>query len=120
MKEYYWPQITKEKLLKLGFRFSPGYTCEECEAYITRVPVYKWNDITTLEAKIVAYLDEEVRISIIDKGSGGIYAAYELESVEKYPIIKIIDKNLNKILNKWGIRIKNENKTTHRNSSKTN
>ena len=116
MKEYYWPKITKEKLIKLGFKYSQGYSCEECDAYITRIPIYKWNDITTLEAKVVAYLDEEVRISIIDKGSGGIYAAYELESPEKYPIINIINKNLQKILRKWGIKIKYENQTSNRNS----
>ena len=115
-QEFYWQNVTKEKLLQNGFKYSRGFSCEESDAYIAYFPVYRYNFSILLDARIVAYLDGQVKIDIVDRCTKGIYATYYTYNVERAPIIAEIDKELTKIIKKLGVKQKNErkNKTFNR------
>lgn len=112
--EFYWQNVTKDLLRDKGFKYSRAYSSEDGEAYIGMFTVYKWNLVDVIAARIIVYLDGQVKVDIIDKGTKGLYATYYNYDSRRAPIVNKIDKNLNRILKELGVRryVKSKNKKT--------
>lgn len=110
--EFHWHNVTKEKLINQGFQYSRGFSTDECDAYVNNFTVYRWNLVDVLIARIVVYLDGDVKVTILDKSTRGVYATYYNATTQQAPIISTIDKKLTYILKELGVikNVKSKNK----------
>lgn len=112
-------KITKSFLLANHFRYSRGWSEDNLAAYITTFPIYKYHGVPTLELRIVVYEDGTTRLDVLDSSTRGVYSPwYRNENYDKYPILKEIDQNINKIMTSMGF-INNHTKE-NKNESKSN
>lgn len=104
--KYYHPKLTKQFLAKNHFKYSYGWSDEDDPAYIASFPVYRYYCVTTLELRIVVYYNSnQVKLDVIDVGSRGIYAPwYRGEAYKKYPLLREVDKNIEKIMKSLGFK----------------
>ena len=120
-RTYRWNNVTEKKLRMFEFRYSNGFSTEDCKAFIKTVPLYRYSEIICLEARIVVWLDGQVQVDVLDSGFHSYYSAWYLdETEERYPILKEVNAKLNKVLKNYGIKeIKdgNKNKEAQRDST---
>ena len=104
-ESYYWDNVSEQLLKKLEFRYSQGFSSEDCKAFIKTIPLYRYSEVILLDLRIVAWLDGEVRIDVMDSCFHSYYAAWYLgETEDRYPILKEVEKRLKKILTLYGIK----------------
>ncbi len=107
---FFHPNVTKVYLKTNYYRYSRGWSDENCEAYILTLPLYKYQSMSLLELRIVLYNDGTTRIDVLDKTTHGIYAPwYRHEDYSKYPILKEIDQNIIKLMTSLGFKEKENN-----------
>lgn len=103
-RSYYWKDINEKKLKELDFRYSAAFS-DGCKAYIKYVPIYHYSEVIVLEARIIAYLDGEVKVDVMDSAFHSYYAAwYVEEDYDRYPFLYQVDSRLQKKLNQYGIK----------------
>lgn len=104
-RTYRWDDVTEERLRRLDFAYSNGFSTEDCKAFVKSIPVYHYSETILLEARIVAYLDGEVRVDMMDSSSHSLYAAwYVEEDFSRYRFLEVIEKKLNNVLKRYGIK----------------
>lgn len=108
-RSYYWPRISERKLKELEFKYSSGFSTPEDKAFIKFVPLYRYSEFILLEARIVAYLDGEVKIDVMDANFHSYYASWYLDNTIQFPFLKAVNIRLEKLLKKYGIKEITEN-----------
>lgn len=98
---YEKPNVTKEWLRKNDFHYN-----HEAEAYFIRFPVHKYKKVVTLEGEIV--VDPEtggIKIDVFMPNSRDFYPPfYDSKHGNHTPIMREIEKTVNKKFRKYGIR----------------
>lgn len=108
-RTFYWPNIKEKKLKELEFKYSSGFSDPECRAYVKYVPLYRYSEFILLEARIVAYLDGEVKVDVMDASFHSYYASWYLDNTKQFPFLNAVNYRLEKLLKKYGIKEKVEN-----------
>ena len=104
---FYHPRVTKKFIKDHDFKYSRGWSEDGDSAYLIFVPVHRYHNLATLELRIVVFESGQTRIDVLDCSSKGVYSPwYRGESYEKYPILKEVDANINKIMTSMGFKNK--------------
>lgn len=109
--------VTNKFLKEHNFKYSRGWSEDGDNAYLLFVPVHRYHNLATLELRIVVYESGETRLDVIDCASRGVYSPwYRGESYERYPILKEIDVNIDKIMTSLGFKKTSKEKTNGKKS----
>ena len=105
-KEYIMSNPTKEKLIKLNFRYSKTLSNNEESIYILRSPIYKYKKYTTLECVIL--IDShtgKTSLDVYDCNTNKLYPACYNENMQTYKdLLKKIEYRLQKLINSMGLK----------------
>lgn len=104
-RTYRWDGVSEKKLRSFEFKYSNGFSTEDTKAFIKHVPLYYYSEVIVLEARIVVWLDGEVKVDVMDSGFHSYYSAWYLdETEERYPFLKEVNAQLHRILKRYGIK----------------
>lgn len=110
MKKLYRKSITKSWLNKNHFKYSSFLSEKDSDCYTLRFPVYRWQVITTIEAEIKVFLQQNIiKLDLYDGQTRDIYAPYYYQEFGNYDsIMNKINDAINEKLTKIGIDWKDE------------
>lgn len=102
--KYRTSYISKKWLEDNSFSFSRTFSDEDDPVYIKRLPVYKWGEITTIEAEIRLHIKTFVATVDVYDGSGwtrGLYAPFYYQADYGHgDFVKEITENIEKYCRK--------------------
>ena len=98
-------KTTKEDLYNKGFRYNSIASDMETDCYSIRFPVLKYNKNTTLECELTVELQTgNVIINVFNYRTRDQYTPYYYVEYGIYDTLKQIQKEINKYINKLGIK----------------
>ena len=98
------PDMTEE-WIRSAFHFLPDLSDSESKVFARRIPVCRYDGISTLEAEIRAWWPEkQITVECFDTGTTNPYAAfYHVEYGDYTRILKEIENKIRKELRKIGV-----------------
>lgn len=105
-KQYIMSNPTKEKLMKLNFRYSKTLSNNEESIYILRSPICKYKKYTTLECVILVDLyTGKTSLGIYDCNTNKLYPPCYNENAYAYKeLLKSIEEKVQKLINSMELK----------------
>jgi hypothetical protein len=97
------PDISKLK--ELGFRYDNKISNQEHPVYYYRFPVHKYKKYTVLECELLVDTSNgNIDLNLYDEKNNIYYPFYYNDYGDYSPLLKLVNKNIKKQLNKIGIQ----------------
>ena len=99
-------------MLKHGFKYNRIFSGADEDAYTYRFPVYKYEDVCTLECEIIIFLQSGIaKLNVYDYNTRNMYAPFYHRSYGNFDkILELINKRINKELTRLNIKKANKKK----------
>ncbi len=100
------PVLSEKWLISNGFTYNRLYSDEEIEVYTYRFPVYKYGIFAILDAELKVVVGENcIQINVFDHNTINRYAPFYYCEYGNYDkVLKIINNNIRKQVDKFGIK----------------